>query len=112
MLLAQGPQHFGGALWHSFDHARGYHPDMFYGGLMTSARIPKTSYWMMKAELAKPGPKIPNVDLGPFVHVAHDLTPFSPKESSKARGTKSESISSPATLSITVWMVRRRRRSR
>lgn len=80
MLLAQGPQHFGGALWHSFDHARGYHPDMFYGGLMTSARIPKTSYWMMKAELAKPGPKIPNVDLGPFVHVAHDLTPFSPKE--------------------------------
>lgn len=79
MLLAQGPAHFGGALWHSFDHARGYHPDMFYGGLMTSARLPKTSYWMMKAELAKPGPRIPNVDLSPFVHVAHDLTPFSPK---------------------------------
>lgn len=80
MLMAQGPQHFGGALWHSFDHARGYHPDMFYGGIMTSARLPKTSYWMMKAELAKPGPKIPNVRLEPFVHVAHDLTPFSPKE--------------------------------
>lgn len=80
MLLAQGPHHFGGALWHSFDHARGYHPDTFYGGLMTSARLPKTSYWMMKAELAKPGPRIPNVDLSPFVHVAHDLTPFSPKE--------------------------------
>ena len=80
MLLAQPPKHFGGALWHSFDHARGYHPDTFYGGIMTSARIPKTSYWMFKAALAKPGPKIPNVDLSPFVHVAHDLTPFSPRE--------------------------------
>lgn len=79
MLLAQPVNHFGGALWHSFDHARGYHPDMFYGGLMTSARIPKTAYWMMKAELAKPGPAIPNVDLSPFVHVAHELTPFSPQ---------------------------------
>ena len=80
MLLEQPPAHFGGALWHSFDHARGYHPDMFFGGIMTSARIPKTSYWMMKAILAKPGPNIPNVDLSPFVHVAHDLTPFSPRE--------------------------------
>ena len=80
MLLNQGPKHFGGALWHSFDHARGYHPDTFYGGVMTSARIPKTSYWMFKAMLAKPGPKIPNVRLDPFVHVAHDLTPFSPRE--------------------------------
>lgn len=79
-LLAQGPRHFGGALWHAFDHARGYHPDMFYGGLMTSARLPKTAYWMMKAELAKPGPRIPNIDLSPFAHVAHDLTPFSPRE--------------------------------
>ncbi len=78
MLLAQGPHHFGGALWHSFDHARGYHPDTFYGGLMTSARLPKTAYWMMKAELAKPGPAIPNINLDPFVYVAHDLTPFSP----------------------------------
>lgn len=80
MLLAQPPEHFGGALWHSFDHTRGYHPDMFYGGIMTSARLPKTAYWMFKAVLAKPGPRIPNVDLGPFVHVAHDLTPFSPQE--------------------------------
>ncbi len=80
MLLAQPPYHFGGALWHSFDHARGYHPDTFYGGIMTSARLPKTSYWMFKAELAKPGPKIPNVSLEPFVYVAHDLTPFSPEQ--------------------------------
>ena len=82
MLLAQPPKHFGGALWHSFDHARGYHPDMFYGGIMTSARLPKTSYWMFKALLTRtqPAPQIPNVHLGPFVHVAHDLTPFSPAE--------------------------------
>ena len=79
-LKAQPIGHFGGCLWHSFDHARGYHPDMFYGGIMTSARIPKTSYWMFKAELAKPGPRIPNVHLDPFVFVAHDLTPFSPRE--------------------------------
>lgn len=80
-LLLEAPlSHFGGALWHPFDHTRGYHPDMFYGGIMTSARLPKTAYWMFKAVLAKPGPRIPNVDLGPFVHVAHDLTPFSPRE--------------------------------
>ncbi len=79
-LLAQPPSHFGGALWHSFDHARGYHPDNFFGGVMTSARLPKTAYWMFKAELALPGPNIPNVNLGPFVHVAHELTPFSPNE--------------------------------
>ncbi len=78
MLLKQPNHHFGGALWHSFDHVRGYHPDNFYGGIMTSARLPKTAYWMFKAELAKPGPQIPNVSLEPFVHVAHDLTPFSP----------------------------------
>lgn len=51
-LLAQPAYHFGGCLWHSFDHARGYHLDMFYGGIMTSARIPKLSYWMFKAVLA------------------------------------------------------------
>ena len=62
MLLNQPPKHFGGALWHSFDHARGYHPDMFYGGIMTSARLPKTSYWMFKALLTRtqPAPQIPN----------------------------------------------------
>ncbi len=80
MLLDQPAYHFGGALWHSFDHVRGYHPDNFFGGMMTSARLPKTSYWMFKAALAKPGPKIPNVNLDPFVFVAHDLTPFSPAE--------------------------------
>ncbi len=83
LLLAQPPKHFGGALWHSFDHARGYHPDTFYGGIMTSARLPKTAYWMFKALLTDPHrgiPNIPNVRLGPFVHVAHGLTPFSPAE--------------------------------
>ena len=80
LLLGQPPRHFGGALWHSFDQNRGCSVDTFYGGVMTSARIPKTSYWMFKAMLAKPGPKIPNVDLGPFVHVANQLTPASPQE--------------------------------
>ncbi|MEG1933817.1 MAG: glycoside hydrolase family 2 TIM barrel-domain containing protein [Kiritimatiellia bacterium] len=80
MLLKMPARHFGGALWHSFDHARGYHPDTFYGGLMTSARLPKASYWAFKAKLAAVGPKIPNVDLSPFVYSAHFLTPFSPKE--------------------------------
>ncbi|MGN0886050.1 MAG: glycoside hydrolase family 2 TIM barrel-domain containing protein [Candidatus Spyradenecus sp.] len=80
MLMAQAPQHFGGALWHAFDHSRGCHTDMFFGGLMTSARLPKTAYWMFKAELAKPGPQIPNVSLEPFAFVANELSPFSPKE--------------------------------
>lgn len=67
-ILKQPNYHFGGALWHSFDHQRGYHPDPFYGGIMDSFRREKYSAQMFKAQ----------TDLvEPMVFIANELTPFS-----------------------------------
>ncbi len=63
--------HFGGSLWHSFDHQRGYHPDPFYGGIMDAYRRPKTSYFMFQGQAAH---------LAPMVYIAHEMTPFSPHD--------------------------------
>ncbi len=63
--------HFGGSLWHSFDHQRGYHPDPFYGGIMDAYRRPKTSYYMFQGQAAH---------LAAMVHIAHEMTPFSPQD--------------------------------
>lgn len=69
-------QHFGGCLWHSFDHQRGYHPDPFYGGLMDVFRQPKYSYYLFQsqrpAEVAER-----NYKTGPMIFIAHEMTPFS-----------------------------------
>lgn len=72
-------QHFGGTLWHSFDHQRGYHPDPFYGGLMDVFRQPKYSYYMFMAQrdVNKSGLIADN---GPMVYIAHEMTPFSDKD--------------------------------
>lgn len=71
--------HIGGALWHSFDHQRGYHPDPFYGGLMDVFRQPKYSYYMFKAQRS---PEVRNTiaETGPMVYIAHEMTPFSSKD--------------------------------
>ena len=72
-------QHAGGALWHSFDHQRGYHPDPFYGGLMDAFRQPKLSYYMFMAQRDnKPSNLI--AETGAMVFIAHDMNPFSPKD--------------------------------
>ena len=73
-------QHVGGCLWHSFDHQRGYHPDPFYGGIMDAFRQPKTSYYMFCAQ--RPDTINPHLmsETGPMVHIAHILSPFSPKD--------------------------------
>ena len=63
--------HFGGTLWHSFDHQRGYHPDPFYGGLMDAFRRPKYSYEMFRAQ---------NRRGEPMVFIASELSPFSPQD--------------------------------
>ncbi len=68
--LAAPPSHFGGALWHGTDHARGYHPDNFFGGIMSYARQKKYSWYAFKAALTGK----------PFVYVAHELAPCSPGE--------------------------------
>lgn len=69
----------GACFWHSFDHQRGYHADPFYGGMMDAFRQPKTSYYMFMAQRsAKKNNLI--ADNGPMVYIAHEITPFSPKD--------------------------------
>lgn len=72
-------QHVGGCLWHSFDHQRGYHPDPFYGGLMDVFRQPKYSYYMFQAQRS-PKKQDRLFETGPMVYIAHEMTPFSPKD--------------------------------
>ncbi len=74
------PNHIGGCLWHSFDHQRGYHPDPFYGGVADIFRQPKYSYYMFMAQ--RPPVKQENrlYETGPMVYIAHEMTPFSPKD--------------------------------
>jgi beta-galactosidase len=69
-------QMVGGALWHSFDHNRGYHPDPFYGGIMDIFRQPKYSYYGFQS-MRDPDMNVPNIDNGPFVYIANEMTPFS-----------------------------------
>lgn len=78
--LYQSPrQMMGGALWHPFDHQRGYHPDPFYGGIMDVFRQPKYSYYMFRSQ-SDPKLNVENVDCGPMVFVANEMSPFSPEE--------------------------------
>ncbi|MCL3782565.1 glycoside hydrolase family 2 protein [Prolixibacteraceae bacterium JC049] len=65
-------QHIGGALWHSFDHQRGYHPDPFYGGITDVFRQPKYSFYLFESQM-DPAVK-------PMIYVAHEMSPFSEKD--------------------------------
>lgn len=67
----------GACFWHSFDHQRGYHADPFYGGIMDAFRQPKTSYYMFMAQRS-PEKSDLIADNGPMIHIAHEITPFSP----------------------------------
>lgn len=78
--LQQAPaQHFGGALWHPFDHQRGYHPDPFYGGIMDMFRLPKTSFYAYKSQVDA-SVKQEGISSGPMVYIANEMTPFSEKD--------------------------------
>lgn len=76
LVFSQPTYHFGGCLWHSFDHQRGYHPDPFYGGIMDPYRLPKTSYYMFMSE-RDPNIKLPLAESGPMVYIANIMSPFS-----------------------------------
>lgn len=86
--ICQRPSQIVGAcFWHSFDHQRGYHADPFYGGMMDAFRQPKSSYYMfMSQREVQPHPlqasssNHPSLGTGPMVYIAHELTPFSPKD--------------------------------
>ena len=69
-------QVIGGALWHSFDHNRGYHPDPFYGGIMDVFRQPKYSYYGFQST-RDPSLKVQDIENGPMVFIANEITPFS-----------------------------------
>ncbi len=69
-LNARSKSNLGGCLWHGTDHARGYHPDNMFGGILTYARQKKYSWYAFKAALTK----------DPFVFAAHELSQSSPKE--------------------------------
>lgn len=79
-LYQTSRQHMGGCLWHSFDHQRGYHPDPFYGGIMDAFRQPKLSYFMFCAQRPTKKNSYLIAESGPMVHIAHAMTPFSPKD--------------------------------
>ena len=75
-MCATPRQFIGGALWHPFDHQRGYHPDPYWGGLLDAFRQPKYSYYMFRAQ-TDPRLKHPMAESGPMLFVAHEMTPFS-----------------------------------
>ena len=80
-VLMRTPRQFvGGCLWHSFDHQRGYHPDPFYGGLMDVFRQPKYSYYMFMSQRSTKIQEDQLFETGPMVYIAHEMTPFSPKD--------------------------------
>ena len=78
-ICHKSDQIVGACFWHSFDHQRGYHADPFYGGMMDAFRQPKTSYYMF---MSQRDPMCSDLlaDNGPMIYIAHELTPFSPKD--------------------------------
>lgn len=77
-LNAAPAYHFGGCLWHPFDHQRGYHPDPFYGGILDAFRQPKTSYYAFMSQ--RPQKSQNALGSGPVVYIANECTPFSPED--------------------------------
>ena len=72
-------QFIGGALWHPFDHQRGYHPDPYWGGLYDCFRQPKYAYYMFRSQTA-PDLNHPLSDSGPMVYIMHEMTQFSDRD--------------------------------
>ncbi|MDR0834095.1 MAG: glycoside hydrolase family 2 [Candidatus Symbiothrix sp.] len=66
-MYPESRQFIGGALWHPFDHQRGYHPDPYLGGLMDAFRQPKYAYYMFQSQ----------VDAEPMIFIAHEISAFS-----------------------------------
>jgi beta-galactosidase len=70
------PQRIGATLWAGIDHQRGYHPDPFWGGLLDAVRIPRYAYYLFKSQY-DPDYKLPGIQTGPMVYIAHELTQVS-----------------------------------
>jgi len=68
-ILGMPAFYLGGCMWHGADHSRGYHPDNFFGGVLTYTRRKKYSYYACKAMLTDK----------PFVYLANQLAVYSPQ---------------------------------
>lgn len=66
----------GGALWHPFDHQRGYHPDPYWGGIFDAFRQPKYAYHMFRSQTSHDLDH-PVSESGPMVYIMHEMTQFS-----------------------------------
>lgn len=75
-MYTESRQFIGGALWHPFDHQRGYHPDPYWGGIMDAFRQPKYAYYMFKSQI-NARLNHPMSETGPMVFIAHEISPFS-----------------------------------
>ncbi|MDQ0964874.1 beta-galactosidase [Flavobacterium sp. W4I14] len=73
------PKRIGAALWAGIDHQRGYHPDPFLGGLLDVYRMPRYSFYLFKSQY-DPSFKLPGIQTGPMVYIAHELTQVSGKD--------------------------------
>lgn len=69
-------KYIGGALWHPFDHQRGYHPDPYWGGIFDAFRQPKYSYHLFRSQTAH-DLKHPVAETGPMVYIMHEMSPLS-----------------------------------
>jgi len=69
-------QFIGGCQWHPFDHQRGYHPDPYWGGIYDAFRQKKTAFWAFRSQ-SPATYSHPDVECGPMVHIAHEMTQFS-----------------------------------
>lgn len=69
-------KYIGGALWHPFDHQRGYHPDPYWGGIYDAFRQPKYAYYLFRSQ-TRHDLKHPVAESGPMVYIMHEMTPFS-----------------------------------
>lgn len=75
-MCPKNSQFIGGALWHPFDHQRGYHPDPYWGGILDAFRQPKYSYYMFKSQV-NPNLQHNLIETGPMVYIAHEISPYS-----------------------------------
>ena len=75
-MCPENRQLIGGALWHPFDHQRGYHPDPYWGGIMDAFRQPKYSWYFFQSQIDADF-QHPLVETGPMLFIAHELSPFS-----------------------------------
>ena len=75
-IYGTGKSRLGATIWCGIDHQRGYHPDPFWGGILDSARVPRYSYYLFKSQYA-PDYKVPGIQTGPMVKIAHELTQVS-----------------------------------